>query len=527
MNLRWMNHQSFSTIIAVCSLLVLAIPVGIANMYLGYVVGESPCTLCWNERIGMVTFGVVALFMAVYGPKLKYIGTMMVCAAYGLWMTARHTSLDGWSWDVGMGFGTAIFGAHTYTWGVVVYWAVVFVLGLVLLMVAKDPVLMEKLSEKDCKPQPLSPFVSVIFILSMIVVASNAVQAFFQNGIPPFSGKGEPERFTMDLTTAGERWTTGVWNRLTKPISLTGKNTVDSPYIVGASEPKLFKFNEKSADGAIANLKPELKLVSTKDLPFKATGFMGNGNAAGISYNPEKKLFAVVSNEAGIYFTDESLNVTHRAVLDKVNGYDIRYTADTTWVGGMVINTGDNKTLWAVEPTDKVNDFKDWNTFRESTKNLKTSWYRDRPVVTTVRAKKAHVATIAANESADTFYMMSVPNEVVGHSVLIKVDASDLMLSAETVLKPAAGLALKDGRNLKDYYVVGMTMHKGKLLAYSKQYNTLLVVDPQTAQVQDAYAMPTMSQAHSMTVFNGQIVMLGSENGKDIVYTVALPEELR
>ena len=477
--------------------------------------------------LGMSLDSVVALFMAVYGPKLKYIGTMMVCAAYGLWMTGRHTSLDGWSWDVGMGFGTAIFGAHTYTWGVVVYWAVVFVLGLVLLMVARDPELMEKLSEKDSKPKPLTPFVSVIFILSMIVVASNAVQAFFQNGIPPFSGKGEPERFTMDLSTAGQRWTTGVWNRLTKPISLTGKNTVDSPYIVGASEPKLFKFNESSQDGAIANLKTALKLTGTKELPFKASGFMGNGNAAGISYNPEKKLFAVVSTEAGIYFADESLKVTHRAVLDKVNGYDIRYTADTAWVGNKVINTGDNKTLWAVEPTDKVDDFKDWNTFRESTKNLKTSWYRDRPVVTTVRAKKAHVATIAASDDASVFYMMSVPNEVIGKSILIKVDASDLMLSSEIILKPAKGLAIKEGRSINDYYVVGMTMHKGKLLAYSKQYNTLLVVDPQTAEVLDAYAMPTMSQAHSMTIFNDQIVMLGREKDKDLVYTVALPEELR
>ena len=69
MNLRWMNSQSFSTVIAVCSLLVLAIPVGIANMYLGYVVGESPCTLCWNERIGMVTFGVVVVRHSIIPSK--------------------------------------------------------------------------------------------------------------------------------------------------------------------------------------------------------------------------------------------------------------------------------------------------------------------------------------------------------------------------------------------------------------------------------------------------------------------------
>ena len=31
--LRWMNFKNFSNVIALCSLLVLAIPVGIANMY--------------------------------------------------------------------------------------------------------------------------------------------------------------------------------------------------------------------------------------------------------------------------------------------------------------------------------------------------------------------------------------------------------------------------------------------------------------------------------------------------------------
>lgn len=527
MSLRWMNARNFSNVIALCSLLVLAIPVGIANMYLGYVMGESPCTLCWNERIGMVTFGVLALFMAVYGPKLKYIGAMMICAAYGLWMTARHTSLDGWSWDVAMGFGTAIFGAHTYTWGVVVYWAVVLVMGLVILMMGRDAQLLDMLGEKTDRPMPMTPFVRIVFILSMIVTASNGVQAFFQNGIPPFSGKGEPERFTMDLSTAPERWTTGVWKRLLKPISLTGRNTVDTPYIVGASTPKLFKFNENAADGAVANLKPALTLTKSYELPFAATGFMGGGNAAGISWNPEKKMYAVVTTEAGIYFTDESLKVTHRAVLDKMNGYDIRYTADTAWVGGMVINTGDNKTLWAVEPADKVDDFKDWNTFRESTKNLKTSWYRDRPVVTTVRAKKAHVATIAASADAEAFWFMSLPNEVTKHSVLIKVDSSDLLPTSELNLRAGAALGLKKDRNLNDYYVLGMAEYKGRLLAYSKQYSTLLVIDPTTAEAVDAYEMPAMADAHSMTVKGDTLVMLGRRDGKDMVYELSIPESLR
>ncbi len=524
MDCRVLNNRNFTHVMALCSLLVLAIPVGIANMYLGYVLGESPCTLCWNERIGMVTFGVLALFMVVYGPKLKYIGAMMACAAYGLWMTSRHTSLDGWSWDVGMGFGGAIFGAHTYTWGVVVYWCVVLVMGLVLLFIKKDEVLMAKLVEKDNRPQPLSPFSKVVFVLSMIVVASNGVQAFFQNGIPPFSGKGEPERFTMDLSTAPERWTTGVWTRLTKPISLTGKNTIDDAYIVGATTPKHFKFNLNAGDGAIESLKSGIELIEKRPLPFAATGFMGKGNAAGITYDASTQSFAVVSNEAGIYFTNKSLDkVLARAVLDKVNGYDILHTVDATWVGGKVIATAWNKTLWAVERAEKIDSFRDWNTFRESTKNLKTSWYRDRPVVNTVRAKKSYVLSIAADPQEGAFYFMTAPNNVTKKSILITVDATDLLPSSERVLKAAPTLKLKAERNLNDYYVTGMAKLGDKLYAYSRQYNTMLLVDAQSAEVVDAFAMPELSDAHSMTVVDDKLVMLGQEQGKDVVYTLSLP----
>lgn len=331
----------------------------------------------------------------------------------------------------------------------------------------------------------------------------------------------------MDLSTAPERWTTSVWKRLGQPISLTGANTVDSPWVAGASEPKLFKFDESNANGAIENLKPALQLINESPLPFEATGFMGGGNAAGISGNADKQMFAVVTTEAGIYFTDPTFKVTHRAVLDNMNGYDIRYTVDTAWVGDKVINTGDNKTLWAVEPTDKDDEFKDWNTFRESTKNLKTSWYRGRPVVTTVRAQKAHVGSIASNAKGSAFWFMSLPYEVSKQSILIKVDSGDLPPTSEMILRAAPALKLKKDRTLNDYYVVGMAEHNGKLLAYSKQYATLLVIDPATALAVDAYAMPELSDAHSMTVKDGEIVMLGRKDGKDMIYRLALPEALR
>lgn len=54
-----LNEKNFNLAMAVAILLILVIPVGIANVWLGYVVRKSPCVLCWWERIGMILVGLL------------------------------------------------------------------------------------------------------------------------------------------------------------------------------------------------------------------------------------------------------------------------------------------------------------------------------------------------------------------------------------------------------------------------------------------------------------------------------------
>ncbi|MBZ7960924.1 disulfide bond formation protein B [Campylobacter molothri] len=67
------NDQYFYLFMTTAVLLILAVPVGFANIYLGYFHNESPCTLCWFERIGMVIIGVLGMLILRYGPQIKYI----------------------------------------------------------------------------------------------------------------------------------------------------------------------------------------------------------------------------------------------------------------------------------------------------------------------------------------------------------------------------------------------------------------------------------------------------------------------
>lgn len=529
MNIHFLNEKRFDTAMLLAVLLILVIPVGLANFYMGYYLGESPCTLCWFERFGMIAVGMLGLFMVVYGPKIKYIVSVFFCGAFGVYMALRHFFL----WvpgDIGSGQAGPMFGAHTYTWGIFVYWAVVMVMAFVLLFLDRKSALMDDISEKRNVIKPLSPFGKVVVGLTFIVVLSNGFQALFTNGLPPNSGKHFPDRWTMDLTYAKERMQAGIWSRLTKPWSFTGNNKVTEPMLPGVSEPKELSFSSNPEDGAIKNLGAPVKLINKKRLPFKADGIYGEGNAAGLSYNPKLKEFGVCNNRGGVYFTDDNLEkVKDRAVIDVSNGHDTHWTADCSYVGDKLFITAWNKMLLSIEhaPEAKTQKekYQEWSTFRDTTGKLKMTWFWDYPFIITDRARLAYVTTMAADKDHDGYYMISLPNKAAKRPVLLKVDANDRKLSEEAYLGIDPTL-LKDGRNINDYYVTGLvSLPDGKLLGYSMQYNTLLKIDPQSKKIISAYPMPKeLNKAHSLTIKGTSLYALGRENGKDVIYEMELPQ---
>lgn len=78
-------------------------------------------------------------------------------------------------------------------------------------------------------------------------------------------------------------------------------------------------------------------------------------------------------------------------------------------------------------------------------------------------------------------------------------------------------MKLKDGRGLDEYYITGLTAWGDKLLAFSRQYSTLLTIDPATGAVIDAHAMPVREALHSMAVKGDELVMLDRKDGRDVV----------
>ncbi|MDO5045351.1 disulfide bond formation protein B [Campylobacter sp.] len=505
------NEKNFNVFMTTAVLLVLTIPVGIANVYLGYIVGEGPCTLCWWERMGMVVVGVGGILILRYGLKARYVAAILFAAAYGLFMTIRHSSGIVWR-DIGTGYGGDIFGAHTYTWGVLVYWIVVVAMGLFMLF-AKDKVVAEDLSRKETRIKPLSKYSSAVIALSLLVVLSNAVQALISAGYPPYSGKGSPERIGLNNT-----WTTSVWTRLEKPFSFTGANVVETPFIASEPKEKSIKFNPNAKDGAFVDVKPAIAVKNSFPLPFEAKGIFGKGAASGLAYDAKTDTFGISNTAGGVYFTDGNFKVTQHAIIDTPNGRNFKKPVASTFINGMLVTTGFNKTYFAVKRVekDKIDAYKEWVYMRETSGGLEVPWGHLRNIMLTIRAKKQYVLTLANDQNSNFMYSISVPNERVKGSILIKMDTRDNLLSGESIITSA--LPLKEKRDIKDYYVTAGDIMDGKFLAYSKNYNTLLVIDLTSAKIIDAYEMPRIGDISGLAIKGDSLFTLTHKDGKvDVV----------
>ncbi len=82
--------KNFYTLMCLAGFLIILLPVGIANFVFGYMLGDSPCTLCWGQREAMIFIGVIALFIVRYGMKGKYLAALLIMTAVGLYQSFAH-----------------------------------------------------------------------------------------------------------------------------------------------------------------------------------------------------------------------------------------------------------------------------------------------------------------------------------------------------------------------------------------------------------------------------------------------------
>jgi len=473
------------TLVALAVLILTVVPVGTAVFWLGMARGDSPCVMCWEQRIGMLLISLVGLFVLRFGPRPKYVGMAVLIAAWGMFMGLRHIGMHA-ARDVGQGFSLEIMGAHTYTWAFFIYWVCAFAMGLLLLMTRP--------AHLEAGVRTLNGLERFAFVAFMVVVAGNVVQAFASTGPPPFMGQGDPIRFSFN--PRHWHWSLEEWQPAR--LGLRGRWAVDKPDLaLAAADP---------AAGPLGAL-PALAAKERRSLALPL-----DGTPTDLAYDAATDQFLVTTN-AGVYLTDGALGkVTHHTIVDVGYSVDLGRFAGAAFLDkGQLVAVGENKSYVVLKPNDKANADSNFRYFLESRDQFDEV---TRSRFGTVRARLLYVMSAAYDPASNSIYTLTVPNNLVKRLIVSRFDRGDFTLSEEfslTVTKDA-GLALGTDRSLGEYMVTGAAIADGQLFAVSAAHAALLVIDLSTHRLTAAFAIPGLVRPTGLAL-KGDDLFIVSQDG--------------
>lgn len=487
----------FYGLMCLAGFLIILFPVGIANFILGYIMGDSPCALCWGQREAMIFIGVIALFIVRFGLKPKYIAALLVVTAFGLYQSFAHFGNHA-SRDLDQGFSIMVFGLHTYFWAEVVFWAVVLLLGVMFIFAPKFSVL-------ESTKIKFEKYNKAAFIICTFVVASNALQAFVSTGIPPYLGQGDPVRFSFNPKNIV--WSKEGWSETWSGISFLGKRDVKDPDYAFAPT-KIMNFNHDSSQSPFENIDKNLKVMDTQILPFDQP------------LNTLNKVdnTLIVSSKFSVYFLDKDFKIEDSFELDP------NFSATLTPIVGIVpfmqdkyLLMGSNKTFLRFARNANADSKLQYADFIKGADRFEGRGEDlGRGRLDTVRSKFHHVLSVATD--GKYFYLATVPNNKDKNTFVIsQFLESDQVLSAE--FTPKADL--KPTRSLGDLYITSMVYYHNKLYALSKQYNVIVVIDPMDQKVEKVFSYPEeIINARALLLDQNKIKILSYEGKKNLLYTL-------
>lgn len=489
----------FYSLMCLAGFLIILLPVGIANLYFGYVLKDSPCTLCWGQREAMIFIGVLALFIVRYGLKPKYIAMLLIVTAFGLWQSFAHFGNHALR-DLDQGFGLAIFGIHTYFWAEVVFWAVIIILGVIFFFAPKFSAFAEEMG--DAKHRELSKPALAAFIVAALIIASNVFQAFVSTGVPPYSGQGDPVRFSLDKKYI--IWDDSGNKGIYKTISFLGKRDVKAPdYAFAPSKNIGINFDNDSSKSPM-KIQEDLKISSQQDInlpkPINSLEYV-NGEF-------------IASSKWDVYFMDDNFQTQRELEIDPYYSATIDPIISVNLIDeNKFILMGSNKSYLKFAKNDNADEVAGYADFLKGADKFEAN-KKDlgRGRVSTVRAKLHHIASMT--NDGKYIYTATVPNNKDKKTFVIsKILIKDMTLSGE--------FTPENGIDLGEFYVTAMVFHDDKIYALSKNHNTIFSIDPKTQKIENVVSYPSeITNARSLLFKDGKLHILSYQDNKNILFTL-------
>lgn len=485
-----MRRDSLYTALALAVLVLAVMPVGAAVFVLGFLHGDSPCVMCWEQRIGMALIALLGIFVLRYGPRPRYLGLAVLIGAYGIFMGLRHVASHA-ARDIGQGFSIPILGAHTYTWSLFIFWVSVVTMGVLLMLIRK-----EHLDEGSRSLRPLERLAGAVFL---VVIGANAVQAFASTGPPPFMGQPDPVRFSFN--PRHWVWSLDEWHAV--PISWRGRWSVERPAAMAIeSDP---------ATGPLADL-PSLPILERRALALTL-----DGAPSDLAYDAATDQF-VLTTRHGVYVTDGALGrVVRHTVVDPGFSVDLGEFAGVAFLdSARVMALGENKSFVILAPSDSAGANANFRFFLDAADQF-SEVARSR--FGTVRARMMYVQSLAYDPATRSIFTVSVPNSKTRRLVVSRFDRGDLTLSEEYVpaLAPSSGLRLGEKRTVHEYLVTAATVSDGRLYTLSAAHRTLLEIDLSTRSIIGAYTLPGLDHPTGLAVKGDAFYVVDAANTLTLV----------
>ena len=485
-----LRQDALFTVLTLAILFLIVVPVGAAVFWLGFGRGDSPCVMCWEQRMGMILISLTGLCVLRFGPRPKYIGMAVLIAGWGIFMGMRHVGMHA-ARDIGQGFSLEVFGAHTYTWAVITYWACVMVMGALLLLVRPE--------QLQAGPRTLRGLERLAGGAFVVVVGANIVQAFASTGPPPFLGQSDPIRFSFN--PRHWHWSLEEWQPAR--LGLRGRWAVDKPDLAAVVS--------DTEGGPLVDL-PVLAVKAHKPL-----GLVLDGPPTDIAYDPATDQF-LLTTARGVYLTDGTLTrVERHAIIDAGFSVDLGRLAGGAFLdSGAVIAVGENKSYVVLRPNDRANADSNFRYFLESRDRFDEV---TRSRFGTVRGRLFYTMSAAYDPASNSVYTVTFPNNLVQRLIVSRFDRRDLTLSEEyaPALSPASGLVLGPKRTLGELAITGATTADGQLLLLSAAYGTLLTIDLGTREVVAAHAIPGLVRPTGLAIKGGDLYIVDDAGGLTIV----------
>lgn len=273
------------------------------------------------------------------------------------------------------------------------------------------------------------------------------------------------------------------------------------------------EFNLNSADGAVTNLTPlrksgEITLNLKNDNPV-----------AGLDYDEASKSFLVGTLKFELYEMDGELK-TVESYLRSTPDWIIQMedTVAASFFKGSIGAMSYNKTYEFFKPApnqSKEEANKAWRYLHDGYENF-TLDFKDR--YSTVRAKQQYILSWDHSDFYGEFFIASVPDDIKQNWSVASFSDTDNLLSNEFVPSFDETLGVKDGRDVSDYYVTGMDAQGEFIYLLSKQYSSILKLDPRSRKIAEVYSFKGANDAHALAIKDDKFYIATRENGANKIF---------